>query len=293
MRIFLDTRDLIGITERNRPAPIDEIRRSLLAGNHQLVYSFSNIREIAAPLAEGADFLRIRESLQRLESLPHVYMREVQIVELEIRAAVDAYTSGGEFTKPEIITDRWDRTLSPLPAGLISKVEMLINTRLDELVYMAYRVGPELFSAPKQHLPALLRIVAADRKLIKSGQLPAEMHFKTAIRNHSRTHKITLPAGHEDAFVDWVYANPARCPGVRLNHEVFRSLLANTNDVPETADFTDLAHVYALPYLEATTLDNRIRHYCRVASDTLFAQMGFRYSDRVHRNLIAILPDLG
>jgi len=47
---------------------------------------------------------------------------------------------------------------------------------------------------------------------------------------------------------------------------MYRALMGNYTDVPETADFSDLAHVFALPYVDAATLDRRMRHYCGVAS---------------------------
>ena len=58
------------------------------------------------------------------------------------------------------------------------------------------------------------------------------------------------------------------------------------NDVPETSDFSDLAHVYALPYVDSGTLDRRMRHYCRIASERLLARGGLiNHSERVCQNL--------
>ena len=45
--------------------------------------------------------------------------------------------------------------------------------------------------------------------------------------------------------------------------------MANYGDVPETSDFSDLAHVFALPYVDAATFDRRMRHYCEIASKKL------------------------
>jgi hypothetical protein len=61
--------------------------------------------------------------------------------------------------------------------------------------------------------------------------------------------------------------------------------MENLNDVPESADFSDLAHVYALPYVQSATLDRRMRHYCRIASERMLARGGLiRYSERVYDN---------
>jgi hypothetical protein len=102
------------------------------------------------------------------------------------------------------------------------------------------RIDPKLFGAPSHHLPELQRSSSADREKLRSYQLPAQGHFEQAIRNHARTHGLALPIGREDEFLAWIYANPARCPGLRFNHEVFRAFTANFGDTPEAADFTDL-----------------------------------------------------
>jgi hypothetical protein len=38
---------------------------------------------------------------------------------------------------------------------------------------------------------------------------------------------------------------------------------------PEVGDFVDLNHVFAVPYVEAATLDNRMRQYCSRAARRL------------------------
>jgi hypothetical protein len=134
-------------------------------------------------------------------------------------------------------------------------------------------------------------MTAEDRNQMRDGHAPPREHFKRAIANHAATHRIELPKDSE-TFTDWIYAEPSRCPGIRFNHEVCRSLLSNFTDVPETADFSDLGHVYAVPYLDAITLDRRIRHYCRQASEKLFGQLRERYSDRIYPHLAAIIDAL-
>lgn len=59
--------------------------------------------------------------------------------------------------------------------------------------------------------------------------------------------------------------------------------MANYTDIPETADFSDLAHICALPYVDAATLDRRMRHYCTVASRKIcrFGSL-VNYADRLY-----------
>ena len=286
MQIFLDSRDLIDLVEHRRPTTPSDFGDYLRAGNHSIVLSFTNVRELVRPLAKGTEFLQVRPLLQSLERMPHTYVKEVTIVAVEIQSAVDSFNAGTEYQPCSPFVSRWDRTLMTLPGGRVSIADRLVGLRLDEIVYYMYRVDPQLFAPPGRYLPALQALLEEDRSLLRKGQAPARKHFVRSIRKHAASHHVSLPNGREDEFGEWVYRNPDRCPGLRLNHEVYRALTANYTDVPETADFSDLAHVFAIPYVDAATLDNRMRNYCRIASRKIVRMGGtINYGDRLRRNI--------
>jgi len=269
MRILLDSRDLINVLEGRSPVSIADLEAYLYRGNHQIILCFSNIREVVSPLADGASYVAIRPHLQTLETLPRTYMKEVGIPRIELRAAVEAFTIGTEFVNPSPYVDRWDQTLSPLPGGRRAQTDYMVNLSLDNLVYLTYLGNRPAFAPPRHHLPQLRRIIDGDRALLRAGRLPARQHFITSLKKHAVSNDVTLPEGEEDEFALWVYRDPDRCPGIRLNHEIFRSLTGNYQDIPEASDFTDLAFTFALPYVDAATLDRRIRDYCQRASRKL------------------------
>src|ERR1700738_619603 len=97
MRLLLDSRDLIDLVEHGRPVSVPNFDRYLRGGNHAIVLSCANVRELAGPLAVVGDFLRIRPSLQSLEQLPHTYIREAPIPAYEIRAALEAFNAGPAY----------------------------------------------------------------------------------------------------------------------------------------------------------------------------------------------------
>ena len=68
MRILPDARDLINLTEHGRPVGTEEFCNYLEAHQHQIALSFTNIRELAGPLARRGDFLQVRRWLQALET---------------------------------------------------------------------------------------------------------------------------------------------------------------------------------------------------------------------------------
>lgn len=290
MRILLDSRDLIELTEHSNPVTADHLNAYLRAGQHQTILTFTNVRELASPLARSADFMRIRGLLQALENLPHTYLREVTVVAFEIQAAIDAFNNGLEYRSPSMYVRRWDHTLAMLPGQQRSATDNWINLRLDEIIYYIFRISPHVFAPPEHHLAALQRLLQQDRDLLRAGQVPARKHFITSVKRHSERWGLRLPFGREDEFAQWIHANPNRCPGFRLNHETYRALMANYTDVPETADFSDLAQISAIPYVEAATLDNRMRHYVSSASRKL-VKLGAtqNYANRIYENLAMIM----
>jgi hypothetical protein len=285
MRILLDSRDLINVVEHGCPVAVADLDAYLRVGNHQIVLCFSNVREMCSPLSTGMAFLQLRPLLQSLEQLPHTYMKEATIVALELQAAVDAFNLGSEYESPSPFVTRWDRTLLEIP-GKRSSTESLVNLRLDDIVFLMNLASPHVFAPPAQHLERLRKILEDDRALLRTGKAPAKQHFVRSVKNHAATHRIRLPEGREDEFALWVYANPNRCPGLRLNHEIFRGITSNYGDVPEASDFTDLALTYAVPYVDAATLDRRMRNYSLIASRKMVRFVAAtKYSDRVYADV--------
>ncbi len=290
MRILLDSRDLINLLEHGRPIGVDEVEAYLRKGNHQVVLTFTNVRELAGPLARGGEFMQLRPLLQVLERMPHACLGEVTIVAKEIQSAVDAFDTGTEYAGCSPYVARWDYTLMALPGQQRSATENWVNFPLDEMIYYINHTRPDVFAPPEHHLERLQMQLQKDRELLRAGQAPARQHFFRSIKNHAATHRISLPEGREDEFAEWVYANPNRCPGLRLNHEVYRAVMMNYTDIPETADFSDLAHVFAIPYVEEATLDNRMRHYCTIASRKMLKfGAAYNYRDRLYEDVAVLI----
>jgi hypothetical protein len=290
VNLLIDSRDLIELLERNKPAPVGTVEAFLRSRDVELILSLTNIRELVSTLALNGDFMRVRPWLQSLERIPHLYIREVSIAADELRSAVDAFKAGTTFKGPMVFVKRWDETLSSLPDGRKSAVEFLVNQRLDDLIYSVYRGQPAAFAAPAAHVDTLRRLFDNKRKALKAGSAQRKEDFIRSVENKAATNRIDLPAGHQHEFAQWIYESPDRCPGHQLGYEVYRAFMENTADVPETSDFSDLAHICALPYVESATLDRRMRHYTRVASERLLARGGLvNYSERIYENLATFI----
>ena len=291
MNILPDTRDLIDLTERGLPITSDVFREYLVNRNHQVVLTFNNVRELAGPLAVGdRDFLRIRRYLQSLETMPHTYLGEVKVVGIEIQSAVEAFTSGNEYKDVSPYVSRWDGTLMTQSGNLTEHFKQLVGLRLDDIVHDVFRYQPQAFAPLTEQLPHLVTLLERDRELLRAGKVPACEHFLRSIKKHAEYHKVPLPVGKEEVFARWVYSDPRRCPGLRLNHEVYRRLMRNYTDVPEVGDFVDLNFIFAVPYVDAITLDNRIREYCSQAARSLMRLgLAVDYRVRLYRNLSEVM----
>jgi hypothetical protein len=290
MNILPDTRDLINLIERGQATSADAFLQYLLNGNHDAVLTFNNVRELSGPLATNGDFLRIRRHLQLLETMPHTYLSEVRIVGIEIQAAVEAFTAGTEYKDVSPYVSRWDGTLMTQSGNLTEHFKQLVGLRLDDIVYDVFRYQPQAFAPLYEALPNLMTLLRQDRELLRGGKVPAREHFLRSIKRHADYHNVALPVRKEEEFARWVYSNPQRCPGLRLNHEVYRRLMRNYADIPEVGDFVDLNLIFAVPYVDAATLDNRMREYCLQAARSL-TRLGLAvdYSDRLYRDLASVM----
>lgn len=292
MHILPDTRDLINLTERGQPISADAFHQYLLNGNHQAVLTFNNIRELAGPLAVDGDFLRIRRLLQTVEAFPHQYLGEVALPGLELQAAVEAFTNGNEYRDINPFVGRWDDTIRARPGQLNPEYRRLIGLRLDEVVFDVFRFQPRVFQPPREWVPAVTERLRLDRDALRAGEATPREHFRRVVRANAVSHRVNLPNGREDEFALWIYVDPRRCPGLRLNHEVYRQLMMNRDDQFEVGDFVDLNHVFAVPYVNAATLDNRMREYCsRAARRLLRVGLAVDYRERLYRDLAAVMEE--
>ena len=108
MRLLLDSRDLINLVEHGRPTTMQQFDAYLRRFNHEIVLTFTNVRELASPLASGVAFLQVRPLLQALEQVPHTCLKEATIVAIEISAAVQAFNNGTEYQSCSPYVARWD-----------------------------------------------------------------------------------------------------------------------------------------------------------------------------------------
>ena len=168
MKNLLDSKDLIDIVEHGRPVKLEDFCNYLQNHDSSLVLTFNNVRELAAPLAQGFDALHVRDLLQRLETLPLSYLGEVNIPTDEVKQAVRAFNSATEYSPINPLVSRWDETI-PGPKPAVGKMLIL---RLDEIVLDIARVDASVFSGYSFYKDALRQQFENDRRIPLSVRVP-------------------------------------------------------------------------------------------------------------------------
>jgi len=264
MRIFLDTRDLIDLLERQKPCELDIFKQRLVSGDHQLALSVTLVWELSAPLVRsgrrnsGTNVMRL---LQALETLPLIYIADPRITYQELRSAIISYKEGREYSPIDPYATRFDAAIQI--RGL-APTRIYINHSLAETVFTVWQEAPDVLDRQPTDEQRLRAILEADRR---SPRLPSLREiFRKKIQRDFQLYCISEPEIDTNALSDWIYDNPSRCPGVRIGYEVFHQIRKNRKDQSGKSDFGDFAHVECLPYIDLMTLDSRMANYVERAT---------------------------
>jgi hypothetical protein len=80
-----------------------------------------------------------------------------------------------------------------------------------------------------------------------------------------------------------------RCPALRLGYEVFHKIVRNLTDSIPDSDIPDFSHISCIPYVDAITLDKRMRGYVAQVDQSI----GTDHSQHVYSNIDEIDALLG
>lgn len=282
MLVLLDSHDLIDLLEREHPVNVEEFRERFNRNDAQLVLSYTNVSELVGGLAHGVEFMEFRPRLQTLEGLNPAYISEAFIFRQELESAWRSFQNNVEFVRPDPMVQRWDETFQQ-PGQ--SEARMFVRYRLDDIVYNLQRHG----TFP-QDLSKWIRLIRQqfrdDRALPSAARRLSVQHFRLVVERHCQQYGIPVPLARLQSFSDWIFEDPIRCPGLRVQFEVRRELVGNPNDALQRGDILDFAHIGAIPYVDCATLDRRMYHYCGQACQKFGrTNPNANYSSRTFRNL--------
>lgn len=263
-KILLDASSLIDL-QHGIPLSFVDLHGVLRKRRARLVLTRTSVLEFSAPAAETGDFPALQRELQQIERLPVAYLREGGITNAELKEAVAAFSEGREFVRPDPYVERWDETV--VVEGS-SPARMLVNQRLDELVFMLWR--QRALSPVHRRWGSILRQqFEQDRDLPARVRKAIRNNFRQALRRHLAMFSISHPEEKVDELADWIYRKPSRCPGHRLAYDVRQELMNNLTENVTENDILDIAHVEAIPYVDAITMDRNTAALCRSVAKRL------------------------
>ncbi len=225
MRIYLDSKDLIVLAERNSDAEYDQAANWLNAQGDQLVLSLSPILECCVHLTQPKSDAIVTRTLARIEKLPHTYIPEAKIPRDELVSAVAAYSSHGEYQAIDPYVARFDEVLSPFepPATRI-----YLRYGLAETVFELWRTRPDLFARDVRHGDLLAKSRESDRS--RPDHRRHGLNFPETVRRTLTQFNIQLPPEQVQPLSDWIWAQPTRCPSMRWSYESLIKSSGGGND---------------------------------------------------------------
>lgn len=272
MRIYLDSRDHIVLTERFSAAETDAFETALRRGSHELIFSMHNILECCAPIIQSANQNSVMRILNRLESMPHVYVAEAKIPALELMEGAKAFSERREYSVVNPFVARFDEVVSPFSQPATHDY---IRYSLAHTIFELWQEDPKLFQPYTAESRRLKIIRTSDRS--RSDYRQHDRNFSSTVARDLRLYNIAFPQEAVNDLATWIWASPSRCPALRLGYEVFHKIVRNVADLGEESDIPDFAHVDCIPYVDAITLDRRMRGYIEQADRS----MGTAYSQKL------------
>jgi len=272
MRIYLDSKDHIVLAESFSTAETDAFEAVLHRGSHQLIFSMHNIMECCAPIIQSTNRNSVMRILNRLESMPHMYVAEAKIPAIELMEAVKAFSEGREYSVVNPFVARFDEVISPFSRPATHDY---IRYGLAHTIFELWQEDPELFQPYIAESRQLETIRTSDRS--RSDYQQHDHNFSNTVARDLRLYNIAFAQESVNDLAAWIWASPSRCPALRLGYEVFHKIVRNVTDSGEESDIPDFAHVDCIPYVDVITLDRRMRGYIGQADRS----MGTAYSQKL------------
>ena len=281
MLIYLDTRDLIELLSPNTSIPSQDFGQLLTDTRSCVIFSFENISELVVV----PDPPETRSRLRQLETLPHQFMLAIPKLRcLELTNAIRAFDPKQKVAPLDPFVAHWESTFG-------YPHERLLGYTLTDVVMELLHKQPGQFQKTKSEQRVLIGAVAKDRAAT-DAERRSRARFRGAILTGLRKCHLVSSVTDPREFAEWAYDNPAEYPGMSFFNRMYLEYASNSRDVVQSGDHFDFSHAARIPYVDALTLDRRMRGYANQTIRQLQRFPGCDYSGRVFDDLSAVVNAL-
>lgn len=279
MLIYPDARDLINLVRNDDPLPVSELRTILESNNSHIVLSFENVCEVIVV----DDPVETRRRIGLLQTLPACYMVALTKLRcLELKKAIDDWNRKRPTLAHPFVA-YWEETFGYPHINLI-------GYSLMDVVMHLLHVNPDQFRKTQKDTDFLVTAVSQDRTAADRERRSTQ-RFVNAILEGLRRCGLLGEVEDPNGFAFSVTEAPTRCPSLWFFHQFYLEYTGNVGASIDPGDYLDLSHASRVPYVDALTLDRRMKNYGEQAIRKI-TKYGIDYSGRLFPNLAQVITVL-
>jgi len=203
--------------------------------------------------------------LHRLETLPHIWLRTVDLEERELVAAVQSLADQRPYRAPSPFVPSYLDTLLNLdPQARL----LYAGASVAEMIWDIAFAGDRVPSA-RMHAAAFQRWVEVNRADVATAQ-GRGTYVPELKRAYSRKIRNLLePRTPPEAGMDFgllgahLWDHPDWCPALRLSFEAIQLFFRDRQTGSTESDMNDFTRMLSVPYVDVFTADAAKRDYLR------------------------------
>lgn len=252
--VYLDSKEIIDL---ERGAIEADLLPSLFErGGAALVLSPTLIDECIEPLRrrEGGSVTRV---MNILEATSHRWLRTVDLEELELSRAAEAFAASRTPIRPVPFCDSY------LDSGLVdSRIRRFYRSKPLAAIVWDQAYGERTTLAAPNLAARFPDLVKADRELISSWR-PGEYQAKLRQKFGEKIRALLGETRSSNEFLDALWSQPDWCPAARLSFESYHTFVRDRGTHPTVNDVNDFTRLMSLPYVDVFTADGAKRDLLR------------------------------
>lgn len=244
---------------------VDTLRDLLIATRSQVVLTAGTIVEVSTPLFERSGKPGVMSLRHRLEMLPHIWRRTVDLEERELVAAVRSLSDHTQYRAPSpFVSSYLDTLLNLDPHARMLYASASVSQMIWGIAYAGGRVpSTSRHAATFENWVELNRtdVAAAQGRRTYLGEL--RHAYTRKIRNLLKPHTPSDGRMDFDLLGAHLWDRPDWCPAQRLSFGVIQLFFRDRRTRSTESDMNDFSRMLSVPYVDVFSADAAKRDYLR------------------------------